>query len=41
MIGLYSVNETFCRNVQVLRHVLGFFVTGFMLGKEAFGGSCT
>lgn len=42
MIGLYSVNETFCRNVHVWRRpVPGFFVTGFILGKEAFGGSCT
>lgn len=36
MIILYAVNETFHRNMQV-----PVFGTGFILGREAIGGSCT
>ena len=41
LIILYAVNETFHRNVQVLRRPVLFFDTGFILGREEFGGSCT
>jgi len=37
LILLYVVNETFHRNVQVVRRLVYFFGTGFIFGW----GSCT